>query len=168
MPTKKLPPDAPSTARKTPRARKKPPAETQPIEPESQTLAQETQRMPMRSAPGWFTPAAIGLAVALLLGILLEINRPLDLAAAQDRLSRMEAVVDAGAGGSTLQARLASAERVARLCRDGLQSMVRMWNRYVQELKASEASRSRYRAASRRFDTAQKHASLAVRRCEDA
>jgi hypothetical protein len=108
---------------------------------------------------------AIGLAVALLLGILLEINRPLDLAAAQDRLSRMEAVVDPI---DSARAGLARAEEAARLCRDGLQSMVRMWNRYVQELKASEASRSRYRAARRRFDTAQKHASLAVRRCEDA
>jgi hypothetical protein len=43
-----------------------------------------------------------------------------------------------------------------------------MWNQYVDELKASEASPKRYRAARRRFDTAQKQASLAVRRCEQA
>jgi hypothetical protein len=170
MPPKKSATETQPTAPKTPGARKKrTPTETQPAEPAPQPLALEVHPTAVHPTPRWFTPVAIGLAVAVLLGILLEINPPLGLASAGDRLSRLEAMVNSsGAGGTALQARLASAEKVARLCREGLQSMVRMWNRYVQELKASEASPARFRAARRRFDTAQKQASLAVSRCEDA
>jgi hypothetical protein len=165
MPPKKSPKETQPLAPQRPRARKRATSATtepQPVAPASQRVA------PPRPSPRWFTPAAIALAVALLIGILLEIS-PLDLAAAEDRLLRMEAMVDStAAGGTTMQERLASAEKVARLCREGLLSMVRMWNRYVQELKASEARPARFRAARRRFDTAQKEASLAVQRCEDA
>jgi hypothetical protein len=123
---------------------------------------------PARPSPRWFTPAAVALAVALLIGILLEIS-PLDLAAAEDRLARMEAIVDStGLSGGGLRAELASAERVARACREGLRDMVRMWNRYVRELRAAESSPGRYQTARRRFDRAQNQASLAVRRCEQA
>ena len=169
MASKKSPAETQPTAPKRSRARKKPSAETQPVAPVPQPIALERQRTtPMHPVPRWFTPVAIGLAVLLLIAIVLEINRPLDLAVAGERLSRMEAMVDSTGGAGSLQARLASAEKVARVCREGLQSMVRMWNRYVQELKASEATPARFRAARRRFDTAQKQASLAVRRCEDA
>jgi hypothetical protein len=165
MPPKKSATETQPTAPKTPRARKKPSPATQPVPQAPQPVALEVQPPPVRPTPRWFTPVAMGLAVAVLLGILLEINRPLDLAAAQDSLSRIEAVVDPV---DSARAGLARAEEAARLCREGLQSMVWMWNRYVQELKASDARPARFREARRRFDTAQKQASLAVRRCEDA
>lgn len=156
-------------APKRPRARKSPTTESQPVAAESQPVAPELQPVaPLRPSPPWFTPVAVALAVALLIGILLEIH-PLDLAAAEERLARMEAMVDpTGTSAGGLRAELASADRVARACREGLREMVRMWNRYVEELKAAEASPARFRAARRRFDAARERASVAVRRCERA
>jgi hypothetical protein len=169
MPPKKSSTKTKTTAPQRPRARKRSTTEPQPVATEPQPVAPEPQHVaPPHPSPRWFTPVAIVLAVALLIGVVLEIN-PLDLAAAEERLARMEAVVDStGTSGGGLHAEVASAERVARACREGLRSMVRMWNQYVRELKAAEASPQRFRAARRRFDRAQKQASLAVRRCEHA
>ena len=167
------------TAPKRPRARKKPDTATPPVATPAQPMAAQPMVFQADPAePTAFRPAALpsssrrwlaliagALAAALLIGLLLEINHPLNLAAAHERLVRMEAGLD---GTSGERAELASAQRVARACREGLRSMVRMWNRYVGELKAAEASPARFRAARRRFDEAQERASLAVRRCEDA
>jgi hypothetical protein len=165
MASKRSPTETQPTAPKRSRARKKPPMESPPVAPATRPIPLEAQGMtPAQPVPPWFTPVAIGLAVLLLVGILLEINRPLELAVAGERLAWMEAGVGSGGG----PAELASAERIARTCREGLRSLVRMWNQYVAELKASEASPKRYRAARRRFDIAQEQASQAVRRCDDA
>jgi hypothetical protein len=173
MPAKKSSTENPPAAPKKPRARKRPATETQPVATETLPVASESrhdaQELPpapsSRPSPPWFTPVAIALTAAVLMGILLEITRPLDLVAAEQSLAAM---ADTNGGGAVSRADLASAERVARTCREGLRSLVRMWNQYVDELKASEASPKRYRAARRRFDAAQKQASLAVRRCEQA
>lgn len=113
---------------------------------------------------------AVFLAVSLLLGLILGLQNPVDLTAASKRLARLEAFVGSGEGSAeTLQADLASAKRAARVCHEGLVSMVRMWNRYVDEIRAAESgSRARIRDAKRRFDRAKDRADQLVRRCDPA
>ncbi|HEV8683493.1 MAG TPA: hypothetical protein VGS09_12095 [Actinomycetota bacterium] len=122
------------------------------------------------TASQWLAPVIIVLAVTLLGWLVLENQVPLDLAAAEQRLARMEAILrSTDQSGEVRDADLASAERRSRLCQEGLRSMVRMWNQYVRELREADVgSSAKFRAAKRRFDEAQKKASLAVRRCEDA
>lgn len=164
MPAKKSSPETQPSAQDRPRARKKSSTESGPAPSVPPPAA------PAPSSLRWFAPVAIALAVAVLSGLLLAIHRPLDLAAAEQRLARMEAILDSSApAGEGSQGDVSSTQRVARICRESLREMVRMWNAYVRELKARESGRRvKVHAAERRFDTAREQASLAIRRCEAA
>jgi hypothetical protein len=165
MPAKKKPTETQPIPGRRPRSRKKSTTEPLPAAPEPQPKA------PQPVAAVWSAPAAIVLTVALLTGLVLESRRPLELAAAVERMARAQTSPDPAPGvpqGSAGDA-VASAERRSRLCQDGLRSMVRLWNRYVRELRAAESgSRARFRAAERRFNAAKRKASRAIRRCEGA
>jgi hypothetical protein len=154
--------EAQAVVPKRSRPRSKPTAEVQPIALERQPAS------PARPSPPWMIPAAIAVVVALLGWLLVGNLRPLDLAAAQERLARFEALMNSDTSSAQrLSADLVSAKKSTRLCEEGLQSMVRMWNRYVQELKAADSgTRAAYHAAKGRFEAARKQASLAVDRCQ--
>jgi hypothetical protein len=151
-------------AQRRPRTRKKPVLEPQPDPTEPQPLA------PTHRSSPWLAPVVIVLAISLLGWLVLENQPPLYMVAAERRLAQMEAMLQAKVeSGGLAEANLAAADKRARACHEGLQSMVRMWNRYARELRAARSgSAAKFNAARRRFENAQKQASNAVRRCEAA
>jgi hypothetical protein len=164
MPAKKSSTKTQPITQRRPRTRKKAVPEPQPEATEPQPLA------PTHPSSPWLAPVVIVLAISLLGWLVLENQPPLYMVAAERRLARMEAMLHAqGESGAVAEANLASAEKRARACHEGLQSMVRMWNRYARELRAARSgSAAKFNAARRRFEAAQKQASGAVRRCEAA
>ena len=122
------------------------------------------------SLPGLPQLVGVAVAVILVLGLVLS-QQSIGLEAARDRLERIQSGLNAGdtpPSTAGLEAELAAAKRAARICRDGLTSMVTLWNRYMGELKALDSGRQRFRAAERRMEIAKKQARTAIRRCDQA